>query len=136
MADTTRVISEVVEEAFDGFPELDEGWNDVRLDEAARHRRNHQRKRVNVPVLFKIILENGRVFTRGKARVKDISPSGALMEDMEFARDALPTRPFKISFQILEGLYEGVEALCEPIRFVFRPRIGLGLRFDMLSVRV
>jgi hypothetical protein len=29
-----------------------------------------------------------------------------------------------------------VEALCEPIRFAFRPKLGIGLRFDMLSVRV
>ena len=136
MSDTTRVISSIVEEAFDGFPDLDDRWVDVHPPEKGRLRRSHPRHDVTIPVVFKVILESGKIFNRGNATVKEISPSGALMEEFEFTREAFPTSPFKISFKILEGLYEGVEALCEPLRFVFRPRLGIGLRFDMLSVRV
>ncbi len=139
MGETTQVVNELVEEAF-GQDEAEDAAEEtppgMDTDGTGGHRRLHKRRTVDLSVIFKVILEDGKIFNRGTAKVKNISSAGALMEDIELASDALPVSPFKISMKILEGLYEGVEALCEPIRFIFRPKLGLGLRFEMLSVQV
>ncbi len=136
MGETTCVVNDLVEEAFGQEAETGEEPQGGDAAELGAHQRANHRRKVGLPVIFKIILEDGKIFDRGKAVLRNISSSGALMEDLELDRDAIPASPFKISFKVIEGIYEGIEALCEPIRYIFRPRTGLGLRFEMLSVQV
>ena len=131
MGFTTQLVDEIVQESFE----------DLQAELAAEtdtqgEKRKHPRKTSDFSVRFRILTDRGRVFNRGVARVIDIGPGGALLTDFSCARDAFPTKPFKIAFKVITGEFEGVEAECEPVRFSFSPTFGIGVRFETISVRV
>ncbi|MHC4780392.1 MAG: hypothetical protein ACYTFG_17620 [Planctomycetota bacterium] len=131
MGYTTQLVDDIVQESFQDLE------SDLTLaTEEQGEKRKHPRKPSDFQVRFRILVDNGRVFNRGAARVIDIGPGGALLTDFSCARDAFPTRPFKIAFKVISGEFDGIEAECEPVRFSFSPTFGIGVRFETISVRV
>lgn len=133
MGFATEMVEEIVEESFENFA-LE---NDLPMPEKGPlERRKHPRNSTDFPVNFRIILEDGRIFNRGTAKVADLGPGGAMLSGFSCARDAFPTRNFSIAFKVNAGEFEGVEAVCTPVRFSFTPSFGIGVRFESISVRV
>ncbi|MHC5040352.1 MAG: hypothetical protein ACYTHM_23835 [Planctomycetota bacterium] len=131
MGYTTELVDEIVQESYESLKE-----EVAQSEEKKGERRKHPRLPTDFEVRFRILLENGRVFNRGRARVVDVGPGGALLTDFSCARDAFPTQPFSIAFKVIGGEFNGVEAQCRPIRFSFSPTFGIGVQFESLSVRV
>ncbi|GEM_PF-3271030 len=134
MGYTTELVDEVVQESFESLAA--EVGAKIGTKEKRGERRKHPRRVADLPVRFRILLEDGRVFNRGCATVTDIGPGGALLTDFSCARDAFPAQPFLVAFKITAGEFEGIEAECRPVRFSFTPSFGIGVRFETISVRV
>jgi hypothetical protein len=130
MGYTTEIVDEIVQESFESLR------NDLDMEgDSQGERRAHPRNPTNFPVRFRILLRDGRVFNRGRARVVDVGPGGALLTDFSCARDAFPTQPFTVAFKVIGGEFEGVEAECRPVRFAYDPKFGIGVQFEAISVR-
>lgn len=133
MGFATEIVEEIVGESFDSFIADQETPT---AGSQPAERRSHPRTESDFPVSFRIILDDGRIFNRGTAKVADLGPGGAMLTGFSCARDAFPTRNFSIAFKVCEGEFEGVEAVCTPVRFSFTPSFGIGVRFESISVRV
>jgi hypothetical protein len=136
MGEATQIVEEILQESLESLRLEDR--NEAPADPAGpcADRRKHSRQQSEFPVHFRILVDDGRVFNRGSAILTDVGPGGALLTGFDCARDAFPTRPFSMAFKIASGEFEGVEALCIPIRFSYAPSFGIGVRFESLSVRV
>jgi hypothetical protein len=136
MGSATEIVEEILQESLDSLRREAEGEVPAQPAERGGERRKHSRQPADFTVHFRIVLEDGRVFNRGSATLSDVGPGGALLTGFSCARDAFPTRPFTMAFKILDGEFEGVEAVCTPLRFSYTPSFGIGVRFESLSVRV
>ncbi|MHC4779423.1 MAG: hypothetical protein ACYTFG_12690 [Planctomycetota bacterium] len=131
MGYTTEMLDEVV---LDSLEEL--RAEIAPTEEKQGERRKHPRRSTDFHVRFRVLLRDGRVFNRGRAKVTDVGPGGALLSDFNCARDAFPTQPFTIAFKVITGEFVGVEAECRPVRFAYAPAFGIGVQFESISVRV
>jgi hypothetical protein len=98
--------------------------------DARRYFRSWSRKEVHLPARLEIITSDGRVFTTGSAMVRDMSLRGARLGRMVLKRGCLPARSFTIKLTFKATGYEGVGALCRPIRFGRGPEFELAVEFE------
>jgi hypothetical protein len=136
MGTATQIVEEILQESLESLRKEEEAGAPVEAAAAYKERRKHARQGSDFTVHFRILLEDGQVFNRGTATLTDVGPGGALLTGFSCARDAFPARSFTMAFKILSGEFEGVEAVCTPVRFSYSPSFGIGVRFESLSVRV
>ncbi|MBN1809565.1 MAG: hypothetical protein JW909_10900 [Planctomycetes bacterium] len=98
------------------------------FDHLEAHYRECRRKKVDIDAAVSIMLPDGKVHDKGKAKVKDVSPTGALLADLKIKKSSFPSGPFTIEVKMLSGDYEGIVFRCQPVRFVPGEN-GLGVRF-------
>ncbi len=103
------------------------------LDCVRAHYRETKRRDVDIPAEIKIVLEDGTIFDTGTARVRNVSPSGALLTDIRLSKDCYPSRPFRVAMRMKGGEFEGIGFEAIPVRFV-PDQSGLGVKFDDVFV--
>jgi transcriptional regulator with XRE-family HTH domain len=116
--------------------------------------REHTRKPIDLPVQIIIVMvgaaTNETVWDRGQARIRDISPSGALLADVQLTKDVLPLRPFRLklvappeadlpqaqgSNKKTASEEQGFEISCKVVRLDSEASEGqttLGLKFETI----
>jgi transcriptional regulator with XRE-family HTH domain len=80
------------------------------------HRRRDARKDVAIPIELSIYLAEGRLFDQGRAEMRNVSLSGALLSAIVLTKQAIPVVPHTIGIRLLEGPLRDVEVLGRPIR--------------------
>jgi len=96
------------------------------------HRRQHPRKETSLPLEISIYLEEGTLFDRGSAMMKNVSLSGALLSGLVLPLRSLPVRPHTIGIRMLDGPLTGVEIKGRPVRFSHGPE-GLSLAVEFIE---
>ena len=97
------------------------------------HYRECQRKDADVEADVRIVLEDGAEFDRGTARVKNVSPTGALLADVKLPKGVYPASRFSLELTLRTGGYQGIGFRATPVRFVMEER-GIGVKFDEIFV--
>ena len=116
----------------------------ARVEQAARElgyaksqRRQHPRAPLGLRAQVRIELESGSLYGQGEAQVKDISISGALLEDLKLDTMSIPMQPFRVALELNpEGAQQPFATMGRPVRFAMDPlenRMGLALTFPSLS---
>ena len=103
------------------------------FDHLQAHYRECKRRQVDVDADVKLILEDGSVFSTGTAKVKDVSPSGALLADLVLDKEGYPVGEFTIEMRMRSGNYDGIGFRCKPVRFVAEEK-GVGVQFQEVYV--
>lgn len=104
------------------------------LEHLRTHYRECRRKSVDAEVELKVVLEDTSEFDSGTARIKNISPTGALLTGVELERGVYPVGPFSLEIGIRSGAYEGIVFRAVPVRLVPEQH-GLGVKFEEIFVR-
>jgi hypothetical protein len=105
------------------------------FDRLRAHYRECRRKDVDINATVELYLADGTFFDKGKAKVANVSASGALLTDVRIRGESFPTGPFHLHVTLRGGDYEGVSIKCKPVRFV-PERSGVGVRLDDIFVSV
>jgi len=103
------------------------------FDHLEAHYRECKRKKVDIDAGITIVLEDGKINDKGTARVKDVSPTGALLSDISLKKGAWPASTFSIETHMLSGDYKGIVFRCKPVRFV-QGQNSIGVQFEEVSV--
>lgn len=107
----------------------------TRSSEIRRYLRRWIRNRVSLPALVEVRLEDGKAFTTGRAIIRDISLRGALLGRIVLKRPCLPARPFHLVLTFKSKVYEGIGAMCRPVRFGKGQDFELAVEFEDLWAR-
>jgi hypothetical protein len=102
----------------------------------AEHYRQRERKRVVIRCAVDIILGNGKLVNSGRASIRNLSASGALLSRFKLGKDILPAKPFRMKLHLLAKEFEGIIITCMPVRLEMDGGFGVGVRFQDISVRV
>lgn len=103
------------------------------FDHLEAHYRECKRKKVDIDADVGLVLEDGTVYSEGTAKVKDVSPSGALLSELALNKEAFPVKPFIVDLKMRSPGYEGIRFRCKPVRFVAEEK-AIGVRFEEVSV--
>ena len=94
-----------------------------------RYARRWPRNPVDLAAELEILVD-GRRWTAGTARVRDVSLRGALLGKIKLKKASLPARPFRVALTFRAGPYDGVGAVGRPVRFGAGPELELAVEFD------
>ena len=86
--------------------------------------REWARRRADVPARIEIVTEDGAVFATGRAVVRDISFTGALLTDLTL--DSLPAKWFRVRL----AFDEGFSAVARPVRIEAKDEFALAVEFE------
>lgn len=86
--------------------------------------REWARRRADAPARIEIVTEDGAVFACGRAVVRDISFTGALLTEIEL--DGLPAKWFRVRLTFDEGF----RALARPVRIEAKADFALAVEFE------
>ncbi len=103
------------------------------FDRLQAHYRECKRKDVDAEADIRVFLEDGSEFDTGAARLRNVSPTGALLVDVKLAKGAYPTGPFSLEIDIRSGPYRGISFRAEAVRFL-PDQDGIGVRFEEIFV--
>jgi hypothetical protein len=104
------------------------------FDRLQAHYRECKRKDVDAGAEVRVVLESGEVFDTGTARLKNVSPTGALLVDVNLNKGGYPTGHFYLELELSSGGYRGIGFRASPVRFV-PEHAGIGVRFEEIFVR-
>ena len=82
------------------------------------HARRHPRKVVNLPVEISLYANGEILYDRGKAVLRNVSLSGALLGALVLPGMKMPAGPFTLGIRLLEGPLKDVEVRGRPVRLV------------------
>ena len=103
------------------------------FDRLQTHYRECRRKDADVEADVRVVLEDGTEFDRGTARVKNVSPTGALLVDVKLSKGAYPAGKFSLELALRSGGYQGIGFKATPVRFVMGEQ-GIGVKFEEIFV--
>ncbi|HLG42691.1 MAG TPA: PilZ domain-containing protein [Planctomycetota bacterium] len=92
------------------------------------HRREHDRRPVDMESKVAIRFNDGGVFDRGLGRIRDLSIGGARIGDFDLKKAALPTRPFSFELD-----FDDVHLEAVPVRFVANGTLDIAVAFTNLD---
>jgi hypothetical protein len=98
-------------------------------------RREFRREMTNQRVQFALHDPIGGRVAWGTAVLLDYSPQGALLEHLIFDEGFWPDGEFSVSFKVIGGPHQGVNAYGTPLRFA-SSKSNLAVRFDGLYVKL
>jgi transcriptional regulator with XRE-family HTH domain len=100
-----------------------------------QHRRQHPRKSADLPLELSIYLADGTLFDRGRAAIRDVSLTGALLSGIILTeRKGLPLEPHTIGIRLLDGPLKDLEIRSKAVRFLERiGGIHLGIAFERIE---
>ena len=93
--------------------------------DARRYFRRWSRNEVNIAAKVEILTAEGRKYTQGTAVVRDVSLRGARLGEIKLRKQSLPASAFRVKVTFKSDKYQGIGALCRPIRF------GRGTDFEL-----
>ncbi len=108
------------------------GKKDIR-DYPNTYIREFLRKNVEIPVELSVMTEK-KVFNHGTGIIKNISPSGAYISNLELEKDVFPAKPFEILIAVKGDQFNGIEGRCKPVRISTDNGFSLGVEFAELKV--
>jgi hypothetical protein len=103
------------------------------FDRLQAHYRECKRKDADAESDIRLILDDGSEFDVGTARLKNVSPTGALLVDVKLSKGSYPAANFMIEILLRSGPYRGIGFRAEPVRFV-PDKGGIGVRFEEIFV--
>ena len=103
------------------------------FDRLQAHYRECKRKDADAECDVRLVLEDGSEFDVGTARLKNVSPTGALLVDVKLSKGSYPAGAFMIEIRLRSGPYRGIGFRAEPVRFV-PDKGGIGVRFEEIFV--
>jgi hypothetical protein len=103
--------------------------------EVHRYFRKWARNVVHIPAKLEVVTVDGKRFTTGSAIIRDVSLRGARLGRMVLKKGCLPARSFRIKLFFRSEKYQGIGALCKPIRFGKGPEFELAVEFEDLWAR-
>ena len=103
------------------------------FDHLRAHYREAKRRDVDIEAEVRLIGEKEVELDRGTARVANVSPSGALLEDIRLSKESFPAVPFRLAVAMKGGDYDGIGLTCRPVRLV-PEKTGLGVAFEEIFV--
>ncbi len=103
------------------------------FDRLQAHYRECKRKDADAESDIRLILEDGSEYDVGTARLKNVSPTGALLVDVKLSKGSYPAATFMIELRLRSGPYRGIGFRAEPVRFV-PDKGGIGVRFEEIFV--
>ena len=106
--------------------------NDI-LDKLQAHYRECKRKSVEIEAEVEFIDEDGQALDAGTAVIHNVSPTGALLCNVQVSRRSLPIGQFRVNVRMHSGAYRGIGFRCTPVRLVPEER-GIGVKFDEIFV--
>jgi hypothetical protein len=95
-----------------------------------RYFRKWSRNVVHIPAKIEIVTLDGRRFTTGTAIIRDVSLRGARLGRIVLKRSCLPAKTFRIKLYFRSEKYQGIGALCRPVRFGRGPEFELAVEFE------
>jgi len=104
-------------------------------DRLRAHYREARRIPVEIPCTLELVMADGDVFDSGKAMLRNISPSGALVAGFELSGGCFPAALFKIRMVLKGDPYNGIGIEATPVRFMTGTH-GIGVKFDEIFVAV
>ena len=103
------------------------------FDRIQAHYRECRRRETDAEADVRIVLEDGSEFDSGVARLRNVSPTGALLVDVKLSGGSYPTGGFHLELSLRSGPHRGIGFRAEPVRFVPDQR-GIGIRFEEIFV--
>ena len=103
------------------------------FDRLQEHYRECRRKDADVEADVRIVLADGTEFDHGTARIKNVSPTGALLVGMKLSKGAYPAGKFGLELTMRSGGYQGIGFKATPVRFVTDEQ-GIGVKFEEIFV--
>lgn len=107
------------------------------FDRLQAHYRECRRREADVEADVRIVLvggdSDGAEFDRGTARVKNVSPTGALLVDVKLSKGAYPAGNFCLELTMRSPRYQSIGFRATPVRFVTEQQ-GIGVKFDEIFV--
>lgn len=100
------------------------------LEDVRRYKRNE----VSIEAKIRILDPARKKIDEGTARVKNVSLKGALLGEFKIRKNGLPIRPFLIELHMSGKKYQGINAVCRPVRFEKGEDFGIGVEFEELWV--
>jgi hypothetical protein len=100
--------------------------------DARKYFRKWARTAVSIPAKVEIRLEDGTRFTTGTAIIRDISLKGARLGKIVLRKQVLPAANFRIQMHFRSDQYEGIGAVCRPIRFGQGKEFEIAVEFEDL----
>jgi hypothetical protein len=98
--------------------------------DARRYFRRWARNEVNIAAKVEILTVDGKKFTTGTAIIRDVSLRGARLGRLVLKRQALPAKTFRVKVHFRSEKYQGIGALCRPIRFGRGDEFELAVEFE------
>lgn len=104
-------------------------------DRMRNHCRETRRMPSEIPSMIELVLLDGTIYDKGSAVLRNISPSGALLTELELGRGNFPAALFKIRLVLKGNPYDGIGIEATPVRLAIGTH-GLGIKFDEIFVAV
>lgn len=103
---------------------------DKELQDVRRYKRNE----VAIEAKIRILGIDKKKIDEGTAEVKNVSLKGAFLAGFKLAKNSLPVKPFLIELKMSGKTYQGINAICRPVRFGKADDFGVGVEFEELWV--
>lgn len=103
---------------------------DKELQDVRRYKRNE----VAIEAKIRILGADKKKIDEGTASVKNVSLKGAFLADFKLGKNSFPAKPFFIELKMSGKTYQGINAVCHPVRFGKADDFGIGVEFDELWV--
>jgi len=100
------------------------------LEDVRRYKRNE----VSIEARIRILGADRKKIDEGRAQVKNVSLKGAYLAEFHLGKNSLPVKPFLIELHLSGKTYQGINAVCKPVRFAKGEEFGIGVEFEELWV--
>lgn len=96
--------------------------------------RRYKRNEVSIEAKIRILGVDKKKIDEGTASVKNVSLKGAFLGDFKLGKNSFPAKPFLIELKMSGKTYQGINAVCKPVRFGKSDDFGIGVEFEELWV--
>ena len=103
---------------------------DKELQDVRRYKRNE----VSIEAKIRILGTDRKKIDEGVAQVRNVSLKGAFLAEFKLGKNSLPAKPFLIELKMSGKTYQGINAVCRPVRFGKVDDFGVGVEFEELWV--
>ena len=96
--------------------------------------RRYKRNEVAIGAKVRILDLDKKKIDEGTVQVKNVSLKGAFLGEFKLGKNSFPAKPFLIELKMSGKTYQGINAVCRPVRFGKADDFGIGVEFDELWV--
>ena len=96
-------------------------------------KRRYQCKGINIKAEIVIYSQVLNLLEEGTAIVRNISPEGGLISDLEIPSQSIPLAPFVVGLKIKEGTLTGIQTTCSMTGLSSNGKVFMGLKFDKIG---